>query len=339
MNAQPVAILNAGLVTSIGLSAPATCAAIRAKISNPTEAPYIDVGGEPIMAHRVSLERPCRGRAKLSKMAAMAIDECLADLPRERWTQMPLLLCVAERDRPGRLEGLDDQFLLDLQQDLAAKFAPESAVVAQGRVGVALALMQARKLIYERNVSQVLIVASDSLLRWATLIDYELKERLLTSDNSNGFMPGEGAGALLVAKPTGGRELLCVGIGCAREKAHIDSNEPLRADGLTLAHKAALADAGWAIHDLDFRITDVAGEQYYFKEADLALSRLLRVRKEAFELWHPAECTGAGGAALGAICFAVAQAAFAKGYAPGRGVLLHFSDDAGQRASAVAFQG
>ncbi|MCK7582584.1 MAG: hypothetical protein MZV65_48090 [Chromatiales bacterium] len=41
--------------------------------------------------------------------------------------RMPLLLCVAERERPGRLEGLDDQLFLDIQQELDVRFAPQSA--------------------------------------------------------------------------------------------------------------------------------------------------------------------------------------------------------------------
>ena len=41
MSAMPVVILKTGLVTSVGLSAPATCAALRAKLSNPTETHFL----------------------------------------------------------------------------------------------------------------------------------------------------------------------------------------------------------------------------------------------------------------------------------------------------------
>ncbi len=99
--------------------------------------------------------------------------------------------------------------------------------------------------------------------------------------------------------------------------AHIDSGEPLRADGLTTAINGALTDAGCQMHDLDFRITDVSGEQYYFKEAALALSRILRQRKEEFDIWHPAECIGEAGAAAGIAVLADANAACRKAYAAG----------------------
>lgn len=332
---QPIAIKSTGLVTSVGLSAPATCAAIRAKISNPTETRFIDSGGEWIMAHQVALEKPWRGRTKLCKMAAMAIVECLDGIPRDGWSELPLLLCVAEMERPGRFEGLDDQLFLEIQEELDTRFAPESAIVAHGRVSVAIALAQARKLIQEGGHALVLIAAADSLLTWPTLSVYEREERLLTPRNSNGFMPGEGAGALLIGAPADKGELLCAGIGFAMEKAHIDSGEPLRAEGLSTAIKGALAEAGCALHDLDYRITDISGEQYCFKEAALAVGRILRQRKEEFDLWHPAESIGEAGAVAGVAAIAVAGAAARKAYAPGSAILAHLANDAGQRAAAV----
>jgi 3-oxoacyl-[acyl-carrier-protein] synthase-1 len=335
MSSPAIAIQGIGLVTSVGLSAPAACAAIRAKLTNPSETRFIDSAGEWIMAHQVQLEEPWRGLTKLVRMAEMAIEECLGDVPRNQWSGIPLLLCVAERERPGRLEGLDDRLFLDLQQALDIRFSTDSAIVAHGRVGTAVALMQARRLIHERNVPCVLIAATDSLLSWPTLSHYERNDRLLTARNSNGFMPGEGAGALLVGKPGVGPELLCTGIGFGVERAHIESEDPLRADGLTAAIKGALSDASCELHDLDYRIADVSGEQYYFKEAALAVSRTLRRRKAEFDIWHPAECMGETGGTIGMALVALADAAGRKGFAKGPRVLIHMATDAGRRGSAV----
>jgi len=137
MPAQPIAIKSVGLVSSVGLSAPASCAAIRAKISNPTETRFMGSDGEWIMAHQVPLEKPWRGLAKLSRMATMAITECLEGLPREEWGKLPLLLCVAEKERPGRFEGLDDRLFGEIQEELDVRFAPGSAIVAQAAAGAA----------------------------------------------------------------------------------------------------------------------------------------------------------------------------------------------------------
>ncbi|MEO7853685.1 MAG: hypothetical protein ABIR94_15745 [Rubrivivax sp.] len=334
MTGVPIAILKTGLVTSVGLTAPASCAAFRAKLTNPTETRFVDSGGEWIMAHRVALDQPWRGLTKLAKMAAMAIDEALEGVPKTQWPQLPLILCVAEKERPGRTRGLDDELFLKIQDELGTRFAPQSVIVTQGRVGVAVALLQARTLIDEAKLPRVLIAATDSLLTWPTLSHYEERERLLTAQNSNGFMPGEGAGALLVGAPASvADELVCTGIGFAREAAHINGEEPLRGDGLSQAVRSALSDAGCEMHDIDFRITDNSGEQYYFKEAALALSRTLRKLKPEFDIWHPAECTGEVGAACGISIVATAQAGCGKHYTNGPRILAHMANDAGQRAA------
>src|SRR5512134_3474808 len=144
MAAAPVAIRSTGLVTSVGLTAPAACAAMRCKLTNPSETRFIDSAGEWIMGHGVPLEKPWRGLPKLAKMAALAIDECLAAVEKEERQNIPLLLCVAERERPGRLEGLDDQLFIDIAAELDTRFASTSRVIAQGRVSVAVALGHAR---------------------------------------------------------------------------------------------------------------------------------------------------------------------------------------------------
>src|SRR5579863_728629 len=191
-------ILSTGLVSSVGLSAPATCAAIRAGVANPSETRFINSAGEWIMAHQVVLDRPVWGRARLVRMAAMAITECLANVPRSDWSLIPLLLCVAERERPGRLAGLDTELFAEIQRELAVEFAPASSIIPHGRVSAHVALIHARTLLGNSSTSLVLIAATDSLLSWPTLSVYERNERLLTAENSNGFMPGEGAGALLL---------------------------------------------------------------------------------------------------------------------------------------------
>jgi 3-oxoacyl-[acyl-carrier-protein] synthase-1 len=226
--------------------------------------------------------------------------------------------------------------MLQIQAELAMTFAQGSALVPHGRVSVAVALAQARVLLANSKLPAVLIVSADSLLSWPTLSHYERADRLLTEANSNGFMPGEGAGALWVGRvQASSSQLVCTGVGFGREAAPIDSGEPLRADGLRQAIKASLADAGRELHELDFRITDNSGEQYYFKEAALALTRTLRKVKDSFDIWHPAECTGEIGATSGATVIAAAREACLKGYAPGHHILSHWANDAGQRAAVT----
>jgi 3-oxoacyl-[acyl-carrier-protein] synthase-1 len=242
---------------------------------------------------------------------------------------------VAERERPGRLDGLDNQLLLDIESEFGMRFAVGSAVIPHGRVSATMALAEARKLIYSDKVPQVVITASDSLLTWPTLSVYDRAGRLLTPTNSNGFMPGEAGAALLVGRPGDTTEVRCTGIGFGREQTNIDSDRPLRADGLAAAIRAALSEAGCGMHHLDYRITDLSGEQYYFKEASLAVSRILRKRRPCLDLWHPAESIGEAGAAVGLVIAATASAAWQKAYSVGPDILVHMGNDGGQRAAAI----
>ena len=338
MSAMPLVLSSFGLVTGVGLNAPSTCAAIRCAIDAFAETRFMDAGGEWIMGCEVALEQPWRGKTKLIKMASKALRETLDQAPDIVPEQTPLLLCLAESERPGRVIDDDNRLFFDLCAELGLEFHAKSRVIPQGHVSIGAALVQARKLLSSGTAQQVLIAATDSLLVAPTLATYEEKDRLLTSQNSNGFIPGE-AGAAMVVQAAGrgvGAELLCTGIGAGMEHATVESEEPLRADGLVAAFRAALADANRGMGDMDFRITDVAGEQYHFKEASLALSRTLRKRKEEFDIWHPADCVGEVGAAAGMVSLAVGAYAAAKDYSKGRGVLFHFGNDDGKRVAMTA---
>jgi 3-oxoacyl-[acyl-carrier-protein] synthase-1 len=337
MSGMPLAITGTGLVTGVGLSAPATCAAIRCAIDNFQETRFLDQGGEWIRGCEVPLEQPWRGKTKLIKMAAAAIRECLAGRREISPSNTPLLLCLSEHARQGRVIDDDNRFFFDLLDELGLEFHEKSRVIAQGHVAVAVALKHARRLIQELRVRHVLIAATDSLLVGPTLAYYEEKDRLLTSENSNGFIPGEAGAALVIEPGFAGhtQQLWCVGLGFAVEKAHVDSEEPLRADGLTAAIKESLNDAGFGESILDFRITDISGEHYSFKEASLAFSRINRTKREEFDLWHPADCIGEVGSAVGAVMIAVLKAACEKGYSKGNHILAHVGNDDGKRASMI----
>ncbi|MET0026897.1 MAG: hypothetical protein ABW101_04620 [Candidatus Thiodiazotropha sp.] len=335
--ATSLAIGATGLVTGVGLDTPSSCAAIRCAIDNFQETRFLDRAGEWIMGCEVSLEQPWRGRQKLLQMAVMAVREALAECPDLQAPETPLLLCLPELNRPGRVVNDDNQLFLDLQTELGLEFHENSRIIASGHVSMALALRHAHQLINQQGHQRVLVAASDSFLVTHTLNHFERQERLLTSLNSNGFIPGEAGVALVLESPARvpGERLCCRGLGFGIEPATVESEQPLRAEGLTAAIKDALRDAGCELGDLDFRITDLSGEQYYFKEASLALSRTLRTRKEEFDIWHPADCIGEVGAASGAVMLVVLKTACEKGYSQGARILAHVGNDDGKRASWV----
>src|SRR2546430_7939889 len=119
---NPISIIAAGMVTGVGLDAPSSCAAIRGAIDNFTETRFMDKGGEWIIGSQVPLEQPWRGLPKLVHMVMPAIKECLAQTGQVKPAEIPLLLCVAEKERSGRLEGLDDQLFNEVQTALGVRF-------------------------------------------------------------------------------------------------------------------------------------------------------------------------------------------------------------------------
>ncbi len=334
---QPVAILASGMVTAVGLTAASTCAAIRCAISNFTETRFMDKGGEWIIGAQVPLDEPWRGRTKLVKMVAPAIKECLVSLAGIAPAKVPLFLSVAEPERLGRLEGLDHTLLMEIQVELGIQFHPESKVIVEGKVGGATALALARQWIYGRRSDYCLIAGVDSYLVAESMTAYQDQGRLLTNVNHDGFIPGEAGTAILVGSAIEaiGSSIFCLGIGKGQERATVLSEEPLKADGLVVAINAALADSNCAISNLDYRITDTNGEQYYFKEATLALDRILRNRKDLFEIWNPVDSIGEVGAAIGPCLLGIALRAAQRSYAFGRGPLCHFGSDRGERMALV----
>lgn len=332
---RSLAIMGSGMVTGVGLSAPASCAAIRSAIDNFNETRFIDEGGEWIIGSEVPLEEPYRGFEKLVQMSASAIRECHAHAGALPLSSVPLLLCVAEPTRPGRTYGLDDELLKEIEKALSTTLHPRSAVIARGRASIAEALHLASHFISSASPF-ALIAGVDSFLSWSTLSVYESKSRLLTSKNSNGFIPGEAAAVVLVGAPKSGADnLICTGIGAGQEPATVESEMPLRGNGMVEAFRQAFSDAGCTMADVHYRLTDLNGEQYSFKEAALAMNRTLRTRKTHFPIWHPTDCVGEIGAAIGPLALGVALTAARKGYAPGPGVLCHFGGDGSDRIALV----
>lgn len=334
---MPLAILGSGMSTGVGLSSPATCAAMRASISAFTETRFMSTTGDWFFGSQVPLEKPWRGIARLARLAASSIKECLQFAAGVKPESIPLLLCIAETDRPGRLDGIDTQLLPEVHSLLGFRFHAKSMCIARGKVGGAVAIEQARQLIHHEAVPFCMIAGVDSFLVGPTLVTYEARHRLLTNKNSNGFLPGEAGAAVLVGAPStkAAAQLQCLALGFGREKATIDSEEPLRADGLVAAFRALQSDGEVTLDDADYRYTSCNGEQYGFKEDTLAISRVVRKLKKKFDHLHPADSIGEIGAAVGPCIMGLALTAAQKQYAPGNGVLCHFSNDDGERAAMI----
>lgn len=333
-------LTGAGMVTSVGFTWPTACAAIRCGLDR-FEDTRFKLDGEWVVGAEVPLPGSPRGAAKLLTMAVTALDEALEQLPPGRPADTAWVVCLSEPNRPGRPHDLDRLFMRQLWAQL---LDPERLGVSQLLTGVVSpirGLEWIEQMISSGRASHGIVTAVDSLLNTTTLGALHRMRRLLTTDNSDGVIPGEAAAAIVVSPPTttqGQLELLGVGFGQA--PAH-GSGAPITGRGLASACERALTAAGLrtparcGFADIDYRLTDLDGEQRGFQEAVLALARVMRARKQALELWHPAESVGNVGVATAPLLLGVALAASRRRYAPGPGVLVHVSPANGTRAALV----
>jgi 3-oxoacyl-[acyl-carrier-protein] synthase-1 len=104
---------------------------------------------------------------------------------------------------------------------------------------------------------------------------------------------------------------------------------------MTAAYKAAMDEANVDLAHVEYRISDLIGEQYWFKQSALAHLRLERGRTPFQDLWSPAENVGNVGAAVVPLMIGMALAAAKKGYDMGSPVLIEASGDDGACGALV----
>ena len=335
-------IVSAGLVCPVGLDAESACAAMRAGISSIGELPHSDERGAPIMGAAVpGLDMTMAGEDRLIELLARAILECVRDYDLPDLLTVPLFLGLAEPQRPGSAATISGSIIPEIERRIGARFLDhQSCVIASGRTAGFEALQRARHLMQTRRFPRCLVCAVDSYLNAPCLQWLSEHWRLKTEDNSDGVIPGEAAAAVMVHLHPGsgsGAPTSLEGLGFGMERATVLSEEPpFLGLGLTEASRNALSEAGIQMHQIGFRISDVTGEGYGFKEQSLVVGRLLRRhREEGYPIWHCAENIGDTGAASGVVQLITAFSAFQKAYAPGPIAMCFTSSDWGTRAVAV----
>lgn len=337
----PLFILGAGAVTAAGLDAAQTTAAIRASFSAASENWLLEPLGISQTVARIPSHWQLRSDDGewLVNMATRALDEAMRDSahPSE---STALLLAPPEsfRGHPAFAAVPPSAFFARVAGATGRRFHPSSRAV-DGGAAASVGLLDRIGALLDGGAAQVVLGGVDSLVNETDIARLRRADRLKTPDNAQGFVPGEGACFVRIARgsETGEAAVAAIrGAGLAQEKDSALSDRFSQGRALLSALRdATSAQGGPREADVDFVVSNGNGERYSGLEQLIARPRFYRTRRERLVVAYPAMTVGEIGAASGALALMLAADSLAKGYAPGRVAMCEVASEGGLRAAAV----
>jgi 3-oxoacyl-[acyl-carrier-protein] synthase-1 len=345
VNGEPVYVVGLGASTAVGRDALSSAAAVRAGISGFTQHPYmIDTAGEPMRAAIAPwLDIALSGTERFETLLLPAIDQALVPVPdRQTHTLRVALSLGLPSPRPGLPSDLQDGLTRALRNEVRQRFAAV-ATFPNGHAAGLLALDAAVTKLSQGEFDVCVVAAVDSYIQAETLEWLEEWDQLHGAgplNNAWGFIPGEGAGALLLMRHQVAERLSIapltrvLGVGTAFEPNRIKTETVCIGEGLTDAFRGALASLPEGIRVTDV-YCDMNGEPYRADEYGFTCLRTKEAFEAASDFVAPADCWGDVGAAGAPLHLMLAAIAGAKGYANGKVALVWASAEAGDRSAAL----
>lgn len=338
---QPLRVVGRGICCAVGHRAKAAVAAINARVNHFRETDFIDLEGGPVVGGALH-DVPVWGEERWHAMLHSVVTESLALLPQVPFERVAVVVLSAEPERIGITHEGFGRVLDGLMKagclSGTSRFHAASCRLAYGKGGIAQALQEISGFLGQRGgPDYVVLAAVDSFLHAGAVEHYLEAERIATPSNPDGFIPAEGASAVLLSHRHEGRaESLWVD-GCAThdDPWRVGCEAPQRAQALTWAIRDAAQEAGVEVSALAFHASGMTGESWSAKEINLALSRSLERRVAEFPHSIIAGHVGETGAAAPVLALAWLADAMGRDDGPGRSALLHFAGDDGRRAALV----
>jgi 3-oxoacyl-[acyl-carrier-protein] synthase-1 len=339
--AQLVAL---GASTPLGRDVSSTAAAVRAKVTAFSEHPYIvDSVGAPVRAALASwLDVDCDITERLAIFLSSAIQQVVERLPRESSSLKLALALALPPPRPGLPADLDRTIRRSLADRFPNRFA-RVATFPQGHAAAVLALRAACDRMAEGTFDGCVVAGVDSYINVDTLEWLDQTDQLHGAgprNNAWGFIPGEGAGALLVLTNDAASEaslpvlgkILATGSGV---EAHRNRTETIcLGEGLTAAFRDALAGLPPAALVTDI-YCDMNGDPYRADEFGFACLRTKEAFVSASDFVAPADCWGDVSAASVPLSIMLATVAAQKDFANGSYSFVWSSSDGAERGAVL----
>ncbi|HRH77871.1 MAG TPA: hypothetical protein PK129_11025, partial [Cellvibrionaceae bacterium] len=185
----------------------------------------------------------------------------------------------------------------------------------------------------QTNEHAILVGAVDSYIDAATLTQLDQEGRIAAGQNCDTFVPGEGAGFLLLCRP-GSAEPATPSVfrpALGFEPGHKYSDSPMLGQGLDLAFKQALARLpGVSIDDI---YSTMNGESWFAKEFGIAFMRSSNRFTAEVKHHHPIDALGDMGSATPVVLLAMAVDNLLKRNTGAS--IVYASADTGNRAAVV----
>jgi 3-oxoacyl-[acyl-carrier-protein] synthase-1 len=342
----PIFVAALGASTPLGRDAWSSAAAVRAGISAFVEHPFmIDSAGAPMRAAIVPwLDIGLGGVGRFMALLFPAIDQALAPLVAQQGG--PALRIALSLGLPSPRPGLADDLSSALGHALREHYPQTFAALATFPAGHAAGLLALDAALgsLARGAFDACVVAGvDSYIDPETLEWLEGEEQLHSAgplNNAWGFIPGEGAGALLLVRQELAERLglpalaRVLGVGSALEPKRIKTRTVCIGEGLTAAVRSALAALPGGVKVSDV-YCDMNGEPYRADEYGFCALRTKEAFESVSDFVAPADCWGDVAAAGGALHVMLAAIAGAKSYAKGPVALAWASAEGGERCAAL----
>lgn len=339
-----LAIIGFGMWTAAGHNGPASVAAMQADIPGTKQVQLWDrTAGALLNGCQVSAHQWWSGETFLPELVIEVLRQCHAQLATLKVdaAKVPVLINIAPHDRPGRTDKLEPLLFKALQGHLQADLPIGSGLHPGGRTGIATLLRNAQTQAATHPFQ--ILIGAESFLQQRIIDHYIDQGRLLCGANSSGFIPGEGAAALIVARAdlVTTPALRITGIGEGHEP-DTPGDQPA-VSGLTSAMRAALKAAKTDMYDIGAHFSDLNGEHRKFKELAIATIRIDRMPPEKtsrrprrmIEHWNVVETIGEVGAALIPAAMGWALEAGRMGTLPLPKMMFVASEDDGTRIAIV----
>ncbi|GBC62134.1 3-oxoacyl-[acyl-carrier-protein] synthase-1 [Desulfonema ishimotonii] len=338
-----VCIIGVGALTSVGLHAASTAAAVRAGISGFAEHPYmINREGEPyVLAMVPGIDPYITGTRRYTGLAIPAMAEALLVLDTLKLgSNIPIIIGLPEK-RPGLPDDLPAALSESTKKMIGKKFSTkEIRTLSKGHSAGLMALKSGSKLIAGKACEFCVVGGVDSYTDPDTLDWTEDNGQLHNPSNAWGFIPGEAAGFCVICSgETADKYRLPVkaelaAISTAVENNKIKTETVCIGQGLTQVVRNAV-EALQNRPKIDQVICDQNGEAYRADEFGFMLARLSESFKDPSDYMAPADCWGDVGAASGPLFINLITSAAEKRYAKGPCTLLWTSSEDGERAAAI----